>query len=62
MFDAAESNASFPKMEEDVLKFWEGISALEKSLEKRKGGKPFVIDSGAKVLLKDEEITLQPGQ
>ena len=46
MFDAAESNASFPKMEEDVLKFWESISALDKSLELRKGGKPFVFYDG----------------
>ncbi|MBO4511263.1 MAG: isoleucine--tRNA ligase [Victivallales bacterium] len=46
MFDAAESNASFPKMEEDVLKFWDSISALDKSLELRKGGKPFVFYDG----------------
>ena len=26
----------------------------------RKGGKPFVIDSGAKITLKDKEITLLP--
>ena len=46
MFDAAESNASFPKMEEDVLKFWDSISALDKSLELRKSGKPFVFYDG----------------
>ena len=46
MFDAAESNASFPKMEEDVLKFWDSISALDKSLKLRKCGKPFVFYDG----------------
>ncbi len=46
MFDAQETNASFPKMEEEVLAWWQATKAFEKSLENRRGAKPYVIYDG----------------
>ena len=46
MFDAVDSNTSFPKMEEDVLKFWEQDNTFEKSLAMRKDAKPYVFYDG----------------
>ena len=46
MFDAVESNVSFPKLEEKVLEFWKESSAFEKSLDKRRDGDHFVFYDG----------------
>ncbi len=36
----------FKQREEEILKFWENNSIFEKSMEQRKGGKPFVFFEG----------------
>ncbi len=46
MFDAAEPNASFPKMEESILSYWQTEHIFEKSLDLRKDAKPFVFYDG----------------
>jgi len=37
---------NFPQMEEEVLKFWEKGEIFRRSVEQRKGGKPFVFFEG----------------
>jgi isoleucyl-tRNA synthetase len=46
MFKRVDAGQSFPKMEEEVLKFWEQEQIFEKSLEKTKGGKPYTFYDG----------------
>ena len=46
MFDAQETNASFPKMEEETLKFWEENGTFSRSLENRRGAQPYVFYDG----------------
>ncbi len=50
MFEAVSNNSGakdfFPKMEEEVLKFWEEDSTFEKSLAKRRDAQPFVFYDG----------------
>ncbi|MBR4220385.1 MAG: class I tRNA ligase family protein, partial [Victivallales bacterium] len=50
MFDAVSNNSGakdfFPKMEEEVLKFWEQDSTFEKSLANRRDAQPFVFYDG----------------
>ena len=41
-----KSRFNLPKEEEKILKFWEENKIFEKSLEKTKGGKPFVFYEG----------------
>ena len=41
-----DPKANFPKMEEDVLKFWDEQRIFDKTLEKTKNGKPFVFFEG----------------
>ncbi len=40
------SSFSFPKMEEEILEFWEANKIFEKSVEQRKKGQPFVFYEG----------------
>lgn len=37
---------NFPKQEEEILLFWEGIRAFEGQLERTKGKEPFVFYDG----------------
>ena len=46
MFEALESNVSFPKMEEEMLAFWKEDNTFEKSLENRRGAEPYVFYDG----------------
>src|SRR3972149_10545506 len=46
MFNPVDSHPDFPKMEEEVLKYWERKKVFEKSLQKTKDGKPFVFYEG----------------
>lgn len=45
-FKKVDAGQSFPKMEEEILKFWEEEKIFEKSLEKTKGGKPYTFYDG----------------
>ncbi|MEI7621137.1 MAG: isoleucine--tRNA ligase [Candidatus Moraniibacteriota bacterium] len=45
-FKKVDAGQSFPKMEEEILKFWESEKIFEKSLEKTKGGKPYTFYDG----------------
>ncbi len=45
-FKKVDVKQSFPKMEEEILKFWETEKIFEKSLEKTKGGKPYTFFDG----------------
>jgi isoleucyl-tRNA synthetase len=44
--DKQDSKPNFPKMEKEVLKFWEKESIFEKTLKKTKDGKSFVFFEG----------------
>jgi isoleucyl-tRNA synthetase len=46
MFKDVPSQFDFPKAEKEMLAFWEKNRIYEKSLEQRKGGKPFVFFEG----------------
>lgn len=46
MFDPAPQNVSFPRLEEEVLKFWKERDIYQKSLERRAGGPKFVFFEG----------------
>jgi isoleucyl-tRNA synthetase len=46
MFKKVDPKQSFPKLEEEVLKFWEENKIFEKSLKKNKGKKPYVFYDG----------------
>jgi isoleucyl-tRNA synthetase len=46
MFDPAPQNVSFPKLEEEVLRFWKERDIYQKSLERRAGGPKFVFFEG----------------
>lgn len=46
MFDPAPQNVSFPKLEEEVLKFWKEQDIYQKSLDRRAGGPKFVFFEG----------------
>ncbi|MCF7791534.1 MAG: isoleucine--tRNA ligase [Victivallales bacterium] len=46
MFKPAGSKANFPKIEEDVQKFWEDNKIFEKSLTNREGSEEFVFYDG----------------
>lgn len=46
MFEAVPSQVSFPKLEEEVLKFWAGNGIFEKSLGQRAGAERFVFYDG----------------
>lgn len=46
MFKKVEPKQSFPKMEEEILKFWEDNKIFEKSVEKNPDSKPFVFYEG----------------
>ena len=46
MFKEVPSKFDFPKAEKEILDFWEKNQIYEKSLEQRKGGKPFVFFEG----------------
>ena len=46
MFDAVDTNASFAKMEEVVLAYWEQEQIFAQSLEQRRGGQPYVFYDG----------------
>jgi len=46
MFKEVPSQFDFPKAEHEILAFWEQNKVYEKSLEKSKGGKPFVFFEG----------------
>jgi len=46
MFHTVESNVSFPKLEEAIVRFWRERQIYEKSLEVRTGAPPFVFYEG----------------
>ncbi len=46
MFREVPSQFDFPKAEQEVLAFWKQNGIYEKTLEKSKGGKPFVFFEG----------------
>ena len=46
MFKDVPSKFDFPAMEREMLAFWEAHHVYEQSLEKSKGGKPFVFFEG----------------
>ena len=46
MFKDVPSKFDFPASEQEILAFWEENNVYEKSLEKSKGGKPFVFFEG----------------
>src|SRR3989344_4103903 len=46
MFKSVEPKPDFPKLEEEILKFWEEDETFKKSLEKTKSGKPFTFYDG----------------
>ena len=46
MFNAVEPSPSFPKLEEEILKFWKDSAIYDKSLERRKGREKYVFFEG----------------
>lgn len=46
MFKKVESQVSFPKMEEEILKFWEAEKIFEKSVEKESPAGDFIFYEG----------------
>jgi len=46
MFHPVESSVSFPRLEEDILRFWRERKIYEKTLAARAGGPPFVFYEG----------------
>ncbi len=46
MFKPIDPKPDFPKLEEEVLKFWEDNQIFEKSLEQTKSGKPYTFYDG----------------
>ncbi|HMP88803.1 MAG TPA: isoleucine--tRNA ligase [Kiritimatiellia bacterium] len=46
MFKPVSNKVNFPKMEEDILRFWEAGQIFEKSLKNRESAKPFVFYDG----------------
>ncbi|MBA2345970.1 MAG: isoleucine--tRNA ligase [Rubrobacter sp.] len=46
VFDQVNSRVNFPKLEEEMLGFWEKIGAFEKSVEERPEDEPFVFYEG----------------
>ncbi|NTV40894.1 MAG: class I tRNA ligase family protein, partial [Candidatus Moranbacteria bacterium] len=46
MFKKVDVKQSFPKMEEEILKFWSEEKIFEKTLEKTKDGKPYTFYDG----------------
>jgi isoleucyl-tRNA synthetase len=46
MFEAVDTNASFAKMEEAVLAYWEQEKIFAQSLEQRRGATPYVFYDG----------------
>ncbi|MBX3395166.1 MAG: isoleucine--tRNA ligase [Phycisphaerae bacterium] len=46
MFKELPSSIDFPANEKDILRFWDEHSIYQKSLDARKGGKPFVFFEG----------------
>lgn len=46
MFPEAPNNISFPDLETEILEFWKSAKIYQRSLELRKGGKPFVFYEG----------------
>ena len=46
MFREVSSKVSFPKLEEEILKFWQENEVFKKSLEQRKGGPNYVFYEG----------------
>ncbi|MFC3834896.1 MULTISPECIES: isoleucine--tRNA ligase [Deinococcus] len=46
MFRPVESNPSFPRLEEDLLRWWQEKRIFERSLEQTAGGEPFTFYEG----------------
>lgn len=46
MFKPVESKVDFPKMEENILSFWEKNEIFKRSLDQTKGSKPFIFYDG----------------
>jgi len=46
MFNELPQHVDFPSIEKDILRFWDENRIYERSLEQRKGGKPFVFFEG----------------
>ena len=46
MFDPVSNQPKFPKLEEDVLEFWNAESVFQKSLDNRKGCPEYVFYDG----------------
>ena len=43
MFQPVESSVSFPKLEEEVIRFWQQRQIYEKSVDARSGAPAFVF-------------------
>ncbi|MEO1495778.1 MAG: isoleucine--tRNA ligase [Planctomycetota bacterium] len=46
MFQPVDGQVSFPKLEEEVLRFWKERGVYQKSLDQRDGAEPFVFYEG----------------
>ncbi len=46
MFKPIDAKPNFPKLEEEILKFWEDNKIFEKSLEQTKNGQPYTFYDG----------------
>ncbi|MGI8865125.1 MAG: class I tRNA ligase family protein, partial [Rubrobacteraceae bacterium] len=46
MFEKVDPKVSFPKLEEDILGFWEKDGTFAKSVERRSEENPFVFYEG----------------
>jgi len=47
MFKPLPDNFTYPKLEHDILKFWEDNKIFQKSLDERKGCEVFTFYEGA---------------
>ena len=46
MYKILDPQPDFPKLEEEILEFWEQNKTFEKSLEKTKDGEPYTFYDG----------------
>ena len=49
MYDKVEPKVDFPKMEEEVLSFWEKHDIFRKSVSQREGAEEYVFYDGPQI-------------